>query len=655
MSEAPPLAYFWGEDAFMIERAARTYAQRLSPADDPMEVFRASLDDDAGEEGGSASVARRRAKALDGIEQHLGMAPLFGAGTLVVVRQPAGLLAEKAARARLIELVAAVPPGNAMCVTDLTASGAKSPAARGALRDAVAEAGGVVQEFKVPGAGQLEPWLVKRARELEIELQPQAARLLAERVGGHIRESDVDRRRRTELANGELEKLALYRPGGTIAPEDVDALVTETIPGSTWAFLDAVGARAGAKATTLAERLLVGRHAVAGAHLTAPSSAARPHPRARAPRCGLHAATDRQGAQAPAVPGQEAGRAGGRLVAAGAGGCDRGAARARPALQGHHPRRLHAAGVGGHRRAHGPDLDRPLRHGRCSLTVRSSPLELRSHRLAVWLALLVTVLWSSSWVLIRWGLDDEGLTPVMFAALRYGLAAIVLVGFVIVRERHGHQHYQVDRRYIAKLVGLGLVMYTLTQGAMFVALDEQPAATTSLVLSLTPLLVAGGAALTLAEVPSRVQLAGVVLVAMGAFLYFSGDLGATAAGMVAAVTALLANVGASILGRSVNRERRLPALYITAVSMAIGAGVLAFLAIGLEGFPAISTRGWLIIAWLAVVNTAFAFTLWNLSLQRLSAVESAASTTPCWCRSPCWPGSSSTSPRAPTACSASRS
>ena len=41
------------------------------------------------------------------------------------------------------------------------------------------------------------------------------------------------------------------------------------------------------------------------------------------------------------------------------------------------------------------------------------------------LALLVTVLWSSSWVLIRWGLDDEGLSPLMFAALRYGLAAVV--------------------------------------------------------------------------------------------------------------------------------------------------------------------------------------------------------------------------------------
>ena len=256
MSETPPLAYFWGEDAFMIERAAHTYVQRLSTPEEPMEVWRASLDDDAGDEGGSASTTKRRARALDGIEQHLGMAPLFGSGTLVLIRQPAGLLAEKGARTRLIELVAAIPPGNALCVTDLTASGAKGPAARGVLHDAIRDAGGVTQEFRSPGPGQFEPWLMTRAGELLIQLQPAAARLLAERVGGHIRESDVDRRRRTELANGELEKLALYRPGGTVSVEDVDALVTETIPGSAWAFLDAVGARAGAIAATLADRLL---------------------------------------------------------------------------------------------------------------------------------------------------------------------------------------------------------------------------------------------------------------------------------------------------------------------------------------------------------------------------------------------------------------
>jgi len=255
MNDAP-LAYFWGEDAFSIERAARTFAQRIAPPGEPMETWRASLDDDSGEEGASASASRRRGRTLDGIEQHLGMAPLFGAGTLVVIRQPAGLLAEKASRERLLALVATVPPGNALCVTDLTAAGARSPAARGVLHDAIRDAGGAVQEFKVPGPGQLEPWLMRRAEELGIELQPAAARLLADRVGGHIRESDVDRRRRTELANNELEKLSLYRPEGSISADDVDALVSESIPGSMWAFLDAVGSRSGAAASGLAERLL---------------------------------------------------------------------------------------------------------------------------------------------------------------------------------------------------------------------------------------------------------------------------------------------------------------------------------------------------------------------------------------------------------------
>ena len=257
MSETPPLAYFWGEDAFSIERAARDYAARVAPPGEEMETWRASLDDDAGDaESTSASVAKRRARVLDGIEQHLGMAPLFGAGTLVLVRQPAGLLAEKDARQRLLDLVGSVPPGNALCVTDLLGSGTRGPAAKGVLRDVIAEAGGLVGEFQVPAAGRLESWLMERASELGTSLEPPAARLLAERVGGHVREADVDRRRRTELADAELQKLALYRPDGCISSADVDALVTESIPGSTWAFLDAVGSKSGAQAVLLGDRLL---------------------------------------------------------------------------------------------------------------------------------------------------------------------------------------------------------------------------------------------------------------------------------------------------------------------------------------------------------------------------------------------------------------
>jgi drug/metabolite transporter (DMT)-like permease len=246
-----------------------------------------------------------------------------------------------------------------------------------------------------------------------------------------------------------------------------------------------------------------------------------------------------------------------------------------------------------------------------------------SRTAAVLIALFVTVLWSSSWVLIRFGLDDEGLPPLTFAALRYGLAAVVLVVWVIFREARHRERYQVDRGFVARLVALGVVLYAVTQGAQFVALNEQPAATTSLVLSLTPLFVAAGAAISLAEVPTRWQAAGTLLVVFGAWLYFAGDLGATAAGMVAAAIALIANVLASLLGRGVNRARRLPPSVVTAASMSVGAAALVFVAVGAEGIPEISQRGWLIISWLAVVNTALAFSLWSLSLQRLSALESA--------------------------------
>ena len=62
---------------------------------------------------------------------------------------------------------------------------------------------------------------------------------------------------------------------------------------------------------------------------------------------------------------------------------------------------------------------------------------------------------------------------------------------------------------------------------------------------------------------------------------------------------------------------------VTAFSMSIGAVFLVVIGLGVEGMPTVSFRAWLIIGWLAVVNTALAFTLWNLSLRRLSAVESA--------------------------------
>jgi DNA polymerase III delta subunit len=251
------VAYFWGEDAYGIGRAVSDAAALFGTPDQPLEVWRTSDDDPEAEAGiATTSAARRRERALGEIEQRLGTAPLFGGGTLVVVQQPAGLLIESGSRKRLLSMVATVPPGNGLVFADLIASGAKGPAAQGILRDEVESVGGLVKEFPVMTRDRMERWIAGRAAELGVTLGPGAAQTLAERVGAYVRESDADRRRTAELADQELQKLALYRPGGTVSREDVAELVPEQIPGSTWAFLDAVGARRGRDATTLAELLL---------------------------------------------------------------------------------------------------------------------------------------------------------------------------------------------------------------------------------------------------------------------------------------------------------------------------------------------------------------------------------------------------------------
>jgi drug/metabolite transporter (DMT)-like permease len=129
----------------------------------------------------------------------------------------------------------------------------------------------------------------------------------------------------------------------------------------------------------------------------------------------------------------------------------------------------------------------------------------------------------------------------------------------------------------------------------------------------------------LAERPTRFQWLGIGLATLGAFIYFYPVALPTSQlfGVLAAVCGVLANAGASILGREVNRTGDIHPLVVTVISMGIGSIALLAAGISIQGLPNISTRSWAIIAWLAVVNTAFAFTLWNHTLRTLSATESS--------------------------------
>lgn len=109
------------------------------------------------------------------------------------------------------------------------------------------------------------------------------------------------------------------------------------------------------------------------------------------------------------------------------------------------------------------------------------------HARAVSQALFVAFLWSTSWVLIKVELDE--IPALTFAGLRYALAFVLLTPLLLRREAR-RALGRLTRGQWLLLVALGLVMFTLTQGAQFLALDRLPAQTTSLVLSFSPVVVA---------------------------------------------------------------------------------------------------------------------------------------------------------------------
>ncbi len=246
----------------------------------------------------------------------------------------------------------------------------------------------------------------------------------------------------------------------------------------------------------------------------------------------------------------------------------------------------------------------------------------RSHIIPVAQALFVTFLWSSSWVLIKFGLEE--IPALTFAGLRYGLAFLILAPFVLGARELRKSLTGLPAAGWLRLVALGLLFYTLTQGAQFVGLVYLPAVTVSLFLSFTPALVALMAIPFLGENPTPLQWGGMMIYLIGALVYLLPvEIPLAAAGLAAAVIGLMANAGSSILGRSVNREENLHPLVVTVVSMGVGALVLMAVGLASQGLPQLSWKSWGIIVWLAAINTACAFTLWNHTLRRLTAVESS--------------------------------
>jgi DNA polymerase III subunit delta len=131
-----------------------------------------------------------------------------------------------------------MPPETTIAFFAREDSRAKAP---GRLRKAVLDAGGDVSAEESVKPWELPKWVIARARELELTLEPDAARALIEHVG--------DRQQRLLR---ELEKLALgAEPGARFDAAEIEELTAASAERKAWSLADALVAGEAGAATRL--------------------------------------------------------------------------------------------------------------------------------------------------------------------------------------------------------------------------------------------------------------------------------------------------------------------------------------------------------------------------------------------------------------------
>jgi DNA polymerase III delta subunit len=237
-----PLLLLHGDDGFGLDVALREFAAEVD-ATERIEIIPGPSPDEA---------------AIDRTRLEAGTMSMFGVH-LAVLRQPLKAAGRSTAAAdRLLALVRELPDGSALALVEERPSRdiTKPPALLKRLAEAVKERGGRIEEHGAPRRGELRAWIGAHAARIGVKIEMRAAHVLAERIGGQIWETDIERGEMTRIADSELRKLATYAGDRPIGVDDVEALTADRRPASVFAITNALDRREPAAAAEALRRAL---------------------------------------------------------------------------------------------------------------------------------------------------------------------------------------------------------------------------------------------------------------------------------------------------------------------------------------------------------------------------------------------------------------
>jgi len=198
-------------------------------------------------------------------------------------------------------------------------------------------------------------------------------------------------------------------------------------------------------------------------------------------------------------------------------------------------------------------------------------------------ALLVTLLWSSSYVLTKVGLRDT--SPLLLVALRYLVASLMLVPVAMARGAHRG----LDRGTFVELALLGLAGYAVAQGLQCVGLSLLPAVTVTFILNFTPVMVLLINAAAFRRPPGSRQALGSLVALVGAYVFLGG--GVWSGNLAGVLVTLASGAGWAVYLVAVGRlfaRKPIEPLALSAFAMASGTVVIAGSAAALEGFAPVT-------------------------------------------------------------------
>ena len=233
---------------------------------------------------------------------------------------------------------------------------------------------------------------------------------------------------------------------------------------------------------------------------------------------------------------------------------------------------------------------------------------------------LLVLIWSSTWVAIKIGLEDA--PALLGAGIRFAAAGVLLLGFAALRRRP----LKTDRTLA---VTLGLLPFAFCYGLVYWGEQYIPSGLTAVLFGVMPLYTAILAALLLHDEPLRARLlAGVALALAGLSLAFveSLELGSEERAAIGAAAVVLSPLGAALGNIALKRRAGdLDAIVLNGWGMLVGGALLLAGSAASEdwgdavwGANAIGS-----ILYLAVVGSAVAFVVLTILLREMSAQASS--------------------------------